>query len=281
MWKPESPVQIGRAWPGPPSQPRPTSGGAARTGGAAGPCPQGMVSAGSAPCPPGCQEVGRAIGGGRGGSCCCPPGGARGGGGAGGPGGGGWRPGSVERPNLTPINPQAEYDPEMARALADQRAYQGNLLEGAGQHMDVMVGRMADQLEAQVAQARAGAQAAGIPFDEAAFRAQAQRDLNAGMVQEKTNREQTYGEALKAGGQMAGAQAGERTQRMDIDLRRDVSENELALDRYGRDIQKYGIDAQASTAANNAILEFWSRLMGGMFNSLGGSMSMNNTNYYS
>lgn len=270
----------GRPWPGPISPPRPSSPGVLDTGsGAQGPCPQGMVSSGSAPCPPGCTETGRSMGS-RGGYCCCPPGGSRGGGGRGGPGGGGWRPGSVERPNLTPINPQAEYDPEMARALADQRAYQGNLLEGAGQHMDVMVGRMADQLEAQVAQARAGAQAAGIPFDEAAFRAQAQRDLNAGMVQEKSNREATYGEALKTGGQMAGAQAGERTQRMDIDLRRDVSENELALDRYGRDIQKYGIDAQASTAANNAILDFWSRLMSGMFSQMG-SMSMNNTNYYS
>jgi hypothetical protein len=167
----------------------------------------------------------------------------------------------------------------MQRALADQRAYQENLLSGAGQHMDVTVGRMADQLEAQVAQARAAAQAAGIPFDEAAFRAQAQRGVNTAMVEEKDLRERQYGEALKTGGQMAGAQAQERTQRMDLDLRRDVSENELALDRYGRDIQKYGIDAQAATAANNAILEFWSRLMSGMFNQMG-SMSMNNTNYY-
>lgn len=206
------------------------------------------------------------------------------GGGVGGGGGGAPAGGNVERPNLTPIDPKAEYDPEMAKSLATMRGHESNLEKGAGHSMDVLLGTQADQLEAQVAQARAAAAAQGIPFDEASFRATAMRGINSSLAQEKLGREKMLGEQYKTTGQMAGAQAGERTQRMELDYKRDVSENELLLDRYGRDIQKYGVDVQAATAANNALLAFYSQLMGGMMGMMGGlgsSQSFSNSYSYS
>ena len=149
--------------------------------------------------------------------------------------------------------------------------------------MDVLGQGQQDNLESQVIQARAAAQAAGIPFDEASFRANAQMGINNSMAQEKLGREKMVGDSLAQSGTLAGNQALERDQRKELDYKRDVSENELALDRYGRDIQKYGIDAQAATAANNALMDFYSRLMGGMFSmigNMGGSLSMSNTNNY-
>lgn len=251
------------------------------------PAPAGSPYPSVRVCPPGATEA-------PGGNSCCSGGGGGGGiggidlggigggGAGGGAGGGSWTPGNVERPNLTPIDPQAAYDPEMAAQLAQQRQYAEQLNQGGGRQMEVLTQAQADQLEAQVAQARAAAAQAGIPFNEAAFRAQGQKSINAAMAEEKTRREAQYGTAIGASTAAAGAQAGERTQRTGIDLQRDIAENTLALDRYGRDIQKYGIDAQAATSANNALLNFYSQLMGGMFGMFGslGSMSSSNTNYY-
>lgn len=245
-------------------------------GGCPGGTPAQPAGPGKAPtCPPGTTKKGLQ---------CCPASSAAGAGGfqlPGMPGGSGWTPSNVERPNITPINPNAEYDPEMAASLAKMRGHETNLEQGSGHAMDVLTGRQADQLEAQVAQAKASAAAAGIPFDEAAFRATAMRGINSAMADEKANREKALSEQYKTTGQMAGAQAGERNQRLEQDYKTQLSNNELLLDRYGRDIQKYGVDAQAATAANNALMSFYSQLMGGLFNMMGsGSMSMNNTNYY-
>lgn len=261
-------------------------------------CPSGNIEVSKIPHPSGrggmtCPE-GATMNHSRG--TCCQPAGGGGGGidiggiigrGSGGPGGGGGgapAAGNVERPNLTPIDPQAEYDPEMAKSLAAMRGHESNLERGAGRSMDVLLGTQADQLESQVAQARAAAQAAGIPFDEASFRATAMKGINSAMAQEKLGREAMLGDQYSRTGQMAGAQAGERTQRKELDYKRDVSENELLLDRYGRDIQKYGVDVQAATAANNALMQFYSQLLGGVFGMLGNlggsSASFSSSNYY-
>lgn len=243
-------------------------------------CPGGFpvtpAGVGKSPtCPPGSTKKGP--------TTCCPTSGASAGAGISLPSGGaGWTPGNVERPNLTTIDPKAEYDPEMAASLAKMRAHEGNLEQGSGHAMDVLVGRQADQLEAQVAQACAAAAQQGIPCNQEAIRANLMRNVNASMADEKSNREKQLGEQYATTGQMAGAQAGERNQRLEQDYKTQLSNNELLLDRYGRDIQKYGVDAQAATSANNALMAFYSQLMSGMFNMMGsvGSMSMNNTNNY-
>ncbi len=224
---------------------------------------------------------------------CCQGGAAAGGGlpglgnltgsgAGGGAGGGNWKPGKVERPEMKPIQPKAEYDPKIAEALARQTQYGTMLEEGAGHSMDVLTAGQADQLEAQVAQARAAAAQAGIPFDEASFRSTAMRGINASMAQEKAAREQMLGQAYAQQAQTATAEGGERNQRLGIDLSAQQATMQDLLQRYGQDIQKYGIDAQAATSANNALLGFYSQLMGGMFDMFGqmGSMNMQNQNYY-
>lgn len=188
-------------------------------------------------------------------------------------------------PTIGQLKPEAAYDPELAKELEAQRGYRGQLESGTGFAMDVLTTTQADQLESQVAQARAAAEQAGIPFNEGAFRAQAMKGINAAMAEEKLGREKMVGEAHRAAAELAGAQAGERTQRLGIDLSRDVSQEQLGLQRYaseiakyGQDISKYGIDAQAATAANNALLGFYSQLMGGIFGAM--SPSFSSQQYY-
>jgi hypothetical protein len=190
-----------------------------------------------------------------------------------------WSPSSVQRPDLTPINPQAAYDPEMARTLASQRSYAQDLKAGTGFAADVMTQQTRDTLESELQQAKAASIAQGIPFDEAAFRARGLQSINKAQAGVTLGREAQLGEAIKTEGGQAAGQAGERTSRMDLDLRRDVSENELALDRYGKDIQKYSADAAAATAANNALMDFYSRLAGGIFSSVGSAASIGGNNY--
>ena len=189
-----------------------------------------------------------------------------------------WTPGNVPRPELTPIDPQAAYDPEIQRSLEDQRRHQGNLEQGAGYSMDVLQGRQADNLESQVAQARAAAAQNGIPFDEASFRATAMRGINSAMADEKLGREKMLGAAYGASAETSRGLASDRTGRLQIDLSRDMGENQLGLQRYGQDIQKYGIDTGAAVSANNALMAFYAQLMGAMGNM--GSASMSSSNYY-
>jgi len=255
---------------------------ARRAGASVGGCPQGTVSVPmeSKPAPAGSpnprqmtcpQGATRAPGG----TSCCQKtagsgvsfpsvGGGGGAGGVAGGGSGGWAPSAVARPDLTAINPTAEYDPEMAKALADQRGYTDTLKSGTGHVFDVMTQRMADNLESQVIQARTAAEGAGIPFDEASFRSQAQRDINSGLATEKLGRESQIGASIGASTAAAGAQAGDRANRLGIDLSAKSTTEQQKLARYGIDVTKYGVDAQAATSANNALLAFYSQLMGGM-----------------
>ena len=192
-----------------------------------------------------------------------------------------WSPSAVERPGLTPIDPQAAYDPEIAAQLARQRSYTGDLKAGTGFAMDVLTGQQRDVNEAQMREAEQAAAQAGIPFDKARFLMEQQRGLQGAMATEKLGREQMVGQAIGAESGVAQGQAGERTERLGLDLKRDVVENELALDRYGRDIQKYGIDAQAATAANNSLMDFYSRLTSGAFSAMGSFGGGNVSSSYS
>ncbi len=193
-----------------------------------------------------------------------------------------WKPSDLQRPNLTPIDPQAAYDPEIANQLARQRSYTGDLKAGTGFAEDVAVGAERDQLQAQMREAEQAAAQAGIPFDKARFLMEAQRGQASRRAQSTLNREQQVGAAIGAESNVAAGQAAERTQRLGIDLTRDTTENELALDRYGKDIQKYGVDASAATAANSALMDFYSRLAGGVFGAIGsiGGSSNNFSNSY-
>lgn len=183
-------------------------------------------------------------------------------------------------PSISALNPQAAYDPEIMKSLTSQRDYGQMLKAGSGFAMDVLTGAQTDQLEAQVIQARAAAEAAGIPFDEAAFRAQAQRGINTAMAQEKLGREAAYGGALQAESSTVQGMAGERTQRLGMDLERQVSQNRLALEKYGTDVAKYGQDVNkyqaelgAVSSANNALLGIYGDLMRGQMSMAGQMMS--------
>lgn len=230
-----------------------------RQGGGAYGCPPGATENSRGTC---CQPAAAAAGGGMGASFTLPSMGA-------GAGGAAFTPTAIARPNLTPIKPEAAYDPEIANTLAAQRSHVGDLKSGTGFAMDVLTQGVQDQAEAELQQAKASAIAQGIPFDEAAFRSRALQSRNKAMAQEKLGRESMVGAALSEEGAQARGLAGERTQRLDLDLRRDVSENELGLDLYGKDIAKYSADAQAAVSANNALLDFYSKLTSGMFASLG------------
>jgi len=184
-------------------------------------------------------------------------------------GGGGPSPGDVPRPELPPIDPQAEFDPELEAYRERYRGHLEGLETGTGHAMDVLRGQQQDSLEADVERARQSAAASGIPFNEAEFRSEASRGINAAMAQEKLGREKMMTQALTQGLPIIAEPASERFNRLELDLRRDVADSESVLDLYGRDIQKYGVDMQAATAANNALMSFYSQLMSGLFGSMG------------
>jgi len=193
-----------------------------------------------------------------------------------------WTPSAVERPALTPVDPQAAYDPEIANQLARTRSYTDDLKAGTGFAMDVLTGQQRDLQNSQLMEAEQAAAQAGIPFDRNRFIMEQQRGIHGAMAQEKLGREQMVGASIGAESGVATAQAGERTDRLGIDLNRDVAENELALKRYGTDIEKYRVDAQAATAANSALMDFYTRLTSGIFSmagSVGGGNYSSNYSY--
>lgn len=239
--------------------------GSGAIGGGTRTCPDGSYPTPTRPCPP---APAAAAGGGLGVSGTLPnmPAGAQ----------STWKPSDLARPDLTPIDPQAAYDPEIANQLARTRSYTEDLKAGTGFAEDVAVGAERDQLQAQMMEAEQAAAQAGIPFDKARFLMEAQRGQAGRRAQSTLNREQQVGASIGAESGVATAQAGERTQRLGLDLNRDVAENELALDRYGKDIQKYGIDAQAATAANSALMDFYTRLTSGIFSVASGGFGASN-----
>lgn len=228
------------------------------------PCPERLGSPGGLSDPDWChRNVGSAGGGPFGGL------GGLGGGLGGGGGGGAPQPKDIPRPKLPPIDPQAEFDPNLEAYRDRYLGHITNLETGTGHAMDVLRGQQQDALEADVERARQAAASSGIPFNEAEFRAEQARGVNAAMAQEKLGREAMMTQAYTQGLPIIGEPASERFNRLELDLRRDVADSESVLDLYGRDIQKYGIDMQAAVAANNALMSFYSQLMGGMMGGLG------------
>jgi hypothetical protein len=167
-----------------------------------------------------------------------------------------------ESPALPPIEPVGEERTEHAELRDRYTGFGEDLKEGTGFAMDVLTGAQTDRMEAQIEQAREQAAALGIPFDEASYRAELQRGVNAAMAEEKLGREGLYQEHLAttapitAGADYAQAEKG-------IDLERDVAEQEGVLDRYGTDVGKYGYELQAATRANEMLMDFYKSLMTG------------------
>ncbi len=257
----------------------------------------GGIAGGFAGSPTGTREIGRDISGkrkrsgGLGGPGVSPRGverprgggGGRGGGGRGGggvnlnlPGGGAGTSVNVQgpqRPNLPPINPQAEFDPNL-EAYRDR--YTGQLddfKEGTGFAMDILTGQQQDVKGAAQEQAIAAAAQAGIPFDAQNWGAEYDRGTNASMAQEKLGREAMMFDALQGGLPTVSRPSEERFARLDLDLRRDLGESGDLLKRYGLDIGRYGKDIDAAVGSNNALLGFLSNLMGNVGSYRGGSYS--------
>lgn len=250
------------------------SGALAGGGGYSPTCPQGqtVVNSRNGACPPGSSPASKGVG------MCC----------SGGqpaaaanaslslpsmPAQPAWQPSAVARPDLAPINPQANYDPEIANELAAQRAHTSDLKAGTGFAMDVLAGGQRDLQNAQMAEAEQAAASAGIPFDRSRFLMEQQKGQNSAMAQEKLGREQMVGQSLAQSAQVANQQAGERDTRLGISEDSQKAQNEELLQRYGTDVQKYGVDANAATAANSALMGFYSDLMRGVFSAAGGSGS--------
>lgn len=188
------------------------------------------------------------------------------------PGGGAPSVTPPERPDLPPIDPTGAELPEH-KALRERYTQFGeDLKEGTGFAMDVLQGQLADEVEAQVEMARQNAANLGIPFDEAAFRAELKRGSNAALAQEKLGREQLYQSHLSdIAPVLAGAEY--RQGEKQIDLSRDVAEQEGILQRYGTDVSRYGTELQAAARANEMLMDFYKSLMTGMMSFNAGSFT--------
>jgi hypothetical protein len=143
--------------------------------------------------------------------------------------------------------------------------------------MDVLLGQNRDQMEAQIAQMRQGAAQQGIPFDEAAARAELQRGVNAAMAKEKLGREQQLTQAYGQAPGIIGANEAAREGRWKIGQGGDIATMGAGLDVYKTQAGMYGNELDAATSANNALLGFLSNLYSGMFSSMG---NMSTSNYY-
>ena len=179
-----------------------------------------------------------------------------------------------QRPNLPPIDPQAEKDPELEAYAAKYGGHLTDLKEGTGFAMDVLTGQQQDMKMAAQENAMASAAQAGIPFDAGNWGAEYDRGTNAAMAEEKISREAALTKAYNEGLPTVSRPSEERFARMDLDLQRDLGESGDILKRYGIDVGKYGKDVDAAIGSNNALLGFLSNLMGSMSSSYsGGSYS--------
>lgn len=186
-----------------------------------------------------------------------------------GAGGAAWTPSAVERPDLSPINPSAAYDPEIAKELASQRAYTGDLKAGTGFAQDVQTTQQRDAGQARMREAEQAAAQMGIPFDKAKFLQEQLRGENAAAAQLTLGREQMVGQSLGQEANVAQGQAGERDTRLGQDIQAQTTTNAQKLERYGTDVQKYGVDANASVAANKALMDFFGQLYGSSMSAIG------------
>ena len=175
----------------------------------------------------------------------------------------------LDRPELPSISPTGSERPEHIALRERYTGFGEDLKAGTGFAMDALQQRLRDQEDAQVEMARANANELGIPFDEASFRAELQRGVNAAMVEEKLGREQLYQSHLSdIAPVLAGANYAQGEKQ--IDLSRDLGEQEGILQRYATDVNRYGTELSAATRANEMLMDFYKTLMSGMM-SFGGS----------
>lgn len=174
--------------------------------------------------------------------------------------------------------------PELAALGSDYQAHLRNLEAGAGYSMDVLTGAQRNQTEAQIKQARDAAAAQGVPFDEARMRSELQRGVYSAQAQEKLGREKLLTDAYGQAPGIIGADEAARESRWKIGSDNDISMNAARAGIYGTQAGIYGSQAgmyntevNAANAANQALLDFISRIYSGMFNVMGGSMSQNYT----
>lgn len=145
-------------------------------------------------------------------------------------------------PNLGNWDITKETDPEMARSRQRAEDYLSNLEQGAGYAMDVYQGSAQAQIDADVARARESAQAQGIPFNEDAYRRDANQKMQAGLAQEKLGRETLYGQ-MQAGLQGNIAGEGERAlAKSGLELQRQGTRAGALNQQYGTQAGIYGTE---------------------------------------
>jgi hypothetical protein len=174
-----------------------------------------------------------------------------------------------QAPNVPEYALNQEGDPELAAARQRVDKYHGELEKGTGYAMDVMQGSMQAQIDADVERARESAAAQGMPFDEAAFRRDAQQKVQSGLATEKLGRERLRGEMLGSLQNVTEASSRNKMEKQRLELERQVTPVSQRLQRYGTEAGIYGTDVGAATnvystnkqteiAAMNALNQFLS-----------------------
>jgi hypothetical protein len=213
--------------------------------------------------------------------------GGGGGGGGGGkislPGGGGGQTKVKEppKPKPVPIDPQAKEDPRLTEFAEGYTQHGEDLESGTGYAMDVLRGQQQDSMEAELDRMRSAAANAGIPFDETQARAELQRGINASMAQEKLGREKMMTDWYQGGVDVMRSPMDERFTRLRLDLERDIAEAGQNVDIHKLLYDKYGIDVNAASAYDRALLALYGGLYQKMIPDWGdimGSLNMGSVN---
>jgi hypothetical protein len=172
-------------------------------------------------------------------------------------------------PNVPDYALNQEGDPELAAARQRVDKYHGELESGTGYAMDVMQGSMQAQIDSDVERARESAAAQGMPFDEAAFRRDAQAKVQGGLAQEKLGRERLRGEMYGALEGVTEASSRNKLEKNRLELERQATPVSQRLQKFGTEAGVYGQELGAATsvystnkqteiAAMNALNQFLS-----------------------
>jgi hypothetical protein len=173
-------------------------------------------------------------------------------------------------PAITPPREIGANIPELERLGQGYEQHLRNLESGAGYSADVLAGQTRDQTEAQVATARAAAEAQGRPFDEEKMRAELQRGSYSAQAEEKLGREKMLTEAYGQAPSVVGANEAAREARWKTGSGNDLAAGALANQQFATQAGMYGNELDAATSANNSLLSFLSNLYSGAFNAASG-----------
>jgi hypothetical protein len=199
----------------------------------------------------------------------------------GGGGGGGTKVKEPPKPKPVPIDPQAPEDPRLTKFAADYTQHGEDLESGTGYAMDVLRGQQQDSMEAELDRMRAAAANAGVPFDETQARAELQRGINAAMAEEKLGREKMMTDWYQGGVDVMRSPMDERFTRLRLDLERDIAEAGQNVDIHKLLYDKYGIDVNAASTYDRALLALYGNLWNKMIPDWGdimGSLNMGSVN---